>query len=564
MKKNNKGTTIVELVVSVSMLVVIATFLFQIVISLKEVYNSSGIKTELLNKQAVISKMINDDLRNNKLEMALKCNNLNTCLALYFEDGTFKTLELISKTNETPAYFVYGDYKTELVSGSNFGSYSISSETLANSTGTNDSIMNINIPITHPLLRGENYGINIVYQYNSRTTSITDLAMNGNSSVEGIYLAGASTMTWYTSVDFVDPGYFYLDENKNLIKANETNDKVLVEVGSIDANNEQIIRYSSKEDPTIYIERKVKYIDTIYNYSVNSSYYVFSAPVSGVYNIELWGANGASTTLGTGGIGSYTSGDIRLLANEKLYVYVGGAPSGDNGGYNGGGSITAHQSENGGAAGGGATDVRLDSGAWSYDQGLRSRIMVAAGGGGAKTATCGSTISTGGFGGDTASSSASFSMSCSDVIWTLANGANQTSGGTIDVYTGNTQNGTYQAGLFGMAGTASEFTGDVISGGGGGYYGGANAGYGSFATGGSSFISGCENCVAVTSTGTISDTNVHYSNKVFTNYNMTAGNLISSDENITKPVNTDDGYARIKLVSISYGSNGGETIENND
>lgn len=561
MKKNIKGSTIVELVVSISMLFVIVTFLFQIIISLKEVYNSSGIKTEMLNKQVVISKMINDDLKHHKLEMALKCNNLNTCLALYFEDGSYKTLELIPKTDETPAYLIYGDYKAELVSGSNFGSYSITSETIAEATGVNNSIMNINIPITHPLLREENYGINIIYQYNSNTTSITDIAMNGNTGVEGIYLAGASTMVWYTTVPFEDPGYFYLDENKNLVKASTTNDKVLVEIGSINGNNEQIIRYSSKENPSIYAERTVKYINTSYDYTVNSSYYSFNVPVSGTYKIEAWGANGGSTALGSGGIGAYTSGEIRLLANEKLYIYVGGAPSGDNGGYNGGGSITAYQSSNGGAAGGGATDIRLESGAWNLESGLRSRIMVAAGGGAAKTANCGSTVSVGGHGGTFTSTSAIFSMSCNTALWNIATGATQTAGGAIDVYSGNSKTATYQAGVFGYASAATSYSGDIISGGGGGYYGGASAGYGSFATGGSSFVSGDPSCTAVTSNGAVSNSSIHYSGKSFNNTNMISGNSISGNANITKPVNTDDGYARIKLISISYG-NGGEEINN--
>ena len=65
MKKSNKGITIVELVVSISILSIVVLFLFQLILSLKEVYTSSGVKTEMLNKQAIINREINEDLINN-------------------------------------------------------------------------------------------------------------------------------------------------------------------------------------------------------------------------------------------------------------------------------------------------------------------------------------------------------------------------------------------------------------------------------------------------------------------------------------------------------------------
>ena len=69
MKKSNKGITIVELVVSISILSIVVLFLFQLILSLKEVYTSSGVKTEMLNKQAIINREINEDLINKQLEL---------------------------------------------------------------------------------------------------------------------------------------------------------------------------------------------------------------------------------------------------------------------------------------------------------------------------------------------------------------------------------------------------------------------------------------------------------------------------------------------------------------
>ncbi len=550
--KNNKGVTIVELIVSMTLLVVVATFLFQMIITLKEIYNSSGIKTEMLTKQALISKMINDDFNEKGIEMALKCSDSDNCLAFYFKDGTRKTLEFIKKTDNAPAYFIYGDYKTELVNNSDFGAYSIETNTVTSNSGlTNDSVLKIDIPITHPLLKNQEFGVNIVYQYNSKTTSITDLSINGNSSASKIWLAGASDMIWYNTVDFVDPGYYYLDSSNNLVKANDSTDAVLVTRSSI-ANNVMTVTYQSRDNSAETITRTVNFINTSYDYSYNGSYYVFSAPVNGSYKIETWGANGNSNSTYSGGTGSYNSGLITLNQNEKLYVYVGGTGSGDIGGYNGGGSITTNQSLQDGAPGGGATDIRLKDGNWDSIDGLRSRIMVAAGGGGASSSTCGSQGKIGGNGGTLSSSSFTINSACTDGIWTLALGANQNSGGSLEIYdTTGTKTNTLVAGKFGMASSPTDYSGDIKSGGGGGYYGGASSGYGSPGTGGSSFVSGCTNCMAIKSDGTVSDTNVHFSGKTFTNIVMEDGNSITT----SNPDTANNGYAKITLVSVSHNAN---------
>ena len=68
-----KGFTVVELIVSFSLVMVIVIFLFQIVISLKNLYTNSGVKTELLNKQSLISNEINKKLSSNEIISLTKC-----------------------------------------------------------------------------------------------------------------------------------------------------------------------------------------------------------------------------------------------------------------------------------------------------------------------------------------------------------------------------------------------------------------------------------------------------------------------------------------------------------
>ena len=58
------GFTVVELIVSFSLTLVIAVFLFQIIINLKNLYTNSVIKTELVNMQSLISREINSKFNN--------------------------------------------------------------------------------------------------------------------------------------------------------------------------------------------------------------------------------------------------------------------------------------------------------------------------------------------------------------------------------------------------------------------------------------------------------------------------------------------------------------------
>ena len=111
-----------------------------------------------------------------------------------------------------------------------------------------------------------------------------------------------------------------------------------------------------------------KTINTTYNYSVGSS--LFTAPVTGVYHLEAYGAEGgnagyagafeshASNVNAGGGYGGRTSADIHLKAGQLVYVYVGtaGSPRG---------------------AGGGATAFRVDTNT------VAGSVCIAGGGGAA-------------------------------------------------------------------------------------------------------------------------------------------------------------------------------------
>ncbi len=127
-------------------------------------------------------------------------------------------------------------------------------------------------------------------------------------------------------------------------------------------------RTNSKKISDSVKEDLINFSNSSITYSYKNTEQTFITPdsESGWYRIELWGAQGNENN---GGKGAYTTGLIYLTEGEQLYFYVG---------------------KNGGSEmGGGDTSVRVDSG--DEEASLRSRIMVA-GGGGSTPSAVGTTV----------------------------------------------------------------------------------------------------------------------------------------------------------------------------
>ena len=259
---------------------------------------------------------------------------------------------------------------------------------------------------------------------------------------------------------------------------------------------------------------------------------VFTAPADGKYKIELWGAKGGGRN---GGAGGYTSGIIELNQDTKLLVYVGQYSSLTSGmclGTNN--NNTFNGSELGSCSvGGGATDIRLiGTNDWQVFSSLKSRIMVAGGGGGSlyqgNGGAGGGLTGCAGIGAD------------SSLKYIIGSGGTQTSTS------------------FGSGERSTTI-------GGGGYYGG-EGGYAANAGGGSSFISGHDGCDAISEESTEDNIihtgqSVHYSGMHFTDTIMIDGEgykwttekgsytgMPTHDGTGTMKGNTGNGYARITYI----------------
>ena len=176
------------------------------------------------------------------------------------------------------------------------------------------------------------------------------------------------------------------------------------------------------------------------NFAYSGGVQTFTAPYTGEYLLEVWGAQGEGPY---GGMGGYSKGTITVDKGTQLRIYVGGRS-----GYNGGGA--------GGYSGGGGTDIRLGGTT------LAKRIIVAGGGGGT-----GNRSTYGGSGGGITGGDGSGSYGGP------GGGATQTRGGQprSAASTGYNPGGV---GTLGQGG-AGAVSGTSLNagGGGGGYYGGA-------------------------------------------------------------------------------------------
>ena len=239
----------------------------------------------------------------------------------------------------------------------------------------------------------------------------------------------------------------------------------------------------------------------------------------GRYQFECWGARGSGS--GTPGLGAYTSGIIKISKLSTFFVNIGATA--ETSSYPSAIYNCVPFSSTTYCYGGGATDVRLyNSDSWMNTKSLISRIMVAAGGGGAEWPK-----STGGNGG-APNGGDSYTALGGDMSYSVSPnptfGATNEKGGYCTTTYRLDKDRSVFPGSFGIAGysTTSDDMGGI---GGGGHYGGGTPDYGGGGSGGSSFVSGHPLCNSVKNSTAISasGSSVHFSGLKFSNPKMIAG-----------------------------------------
>lgn len=271
--------------------------------------------------------------------------------------------------------------------------------------------------------------------------------------------------------------------------------------------------------------------------SISTPNVMFTAPQTGQYILETWGAQGGSANVVIGGMGGYSTGTISLSKGEKIYVFVGGQGIAATekksvvlkGGYNGGGNGFGYTDKYT-ASGGGATHIATKSLQISNLSDSKESILLVSGGGGGSSFTSSSTKYDGGNAGGYAGTKCS-SSNCGA-------GGTQTTGAAFGQGGHRTYNG---------------------SGGGGGYYGGVDGKY-QGGGGGSSYIGNsllvnkfmyCYGCTESTDESTFTVNTIGSSN-LLDKENCPNG---YSEDPVSKCAKAGNGHARISYVNSSTTKN---------
>lgn len=286
-----------------------------------------------------------------------------------------------------------------------------------------------------------------------------------------------------------------------------------------------------------------------YTFNYTGEEQTFKVPKTGIYKLEVWGAQGGSyNETYHGGYGAYSTGTISLDKNQTLYVYIGGSPNNSvninestEGGYNGGGAGAARVDcvNN---AGGGATHIALTSGLLSELEDKKNKIIIVAGGGGGNGYYNTTRNGIGGSAGGTEGASGYYSDN--NNCESYGNGGTQNAPGTYYVQPGHYYNSSINiptAGFgYGSAGDAAVGG----SGGGGGYYGGRGTSCLGGGGGGSGYI------------GSLNDASMFCYGCTETNSPSPKTISTTGTSNLRDTTNCSDGYSTNAVSKCAKAGNG--------
>ena len=162
-----RGFTLIELITTFALSAVIIVLLMNIISVIKNVYSKSNIKTELYINQSNLSNTMNKKINIDNLDSYNECVDEEFCYEFNFYNGESIKLA-ISDTSIT-----FGDLVYKLDSSISVVDPSVTTEHILNQPADkNDSFLIIKIPIKHKLYPNIDFGINLVYPYNSNITTL--------------------------------------------------------------------------------------------------------------------------------------------------------------------------------------------------------------------------------------------------------------------------------------------------------------------------------------------------------------------------------------------------------
>ena len=145
---NNKGLTLIELIVTFVLAAAIIVILFNVLILIKNNYEDTDVKTKLVVNQSTLSNLMNDMFKSGNLDSYTTCTG-EFCYEFTFKDESVVTLSVSSKKITFGNYTYNLDDITEVVSPS---------------LTINNPYLIIKIPVKTKMYPDEDFGINLVYK----------------------------------------------------------------------------------------------------------------------------------------------------------------------------------------------------------------------------------------------------------------------------------------------------------------------------------------------------------------------------------------------------------------
>lgn len=163
---NKRGFTLIELITTFALSTIIIILLINVVILIKNIYTENDIKTGLLIEQSNLSNLINKKF-SSELISYIPCDESDFCFSFDFSDGTTSVLVVDNQ------YIRFDGYVYDVKDSSIIGVPSIDIiDVEVSNVDSNNSFLVIKVPISNKLYPKEDFGINVVYSYNSNKITL--------------------------------------------------------------------------------------------------------------------------------------------------------------------------------------------------------------------------------------------------------------------------------------------------------------------------------------------------------------------------------------------------------
>ncbi len=103
-KLNNKGMTLIELIISLSLVTIVVLMVMQLLLEIRNEDSLTKDKAANFVTQGLVTKAIQDDLlkgvvdSNKVLSSLISCGTNNSCINFNYKDGTVKKLQITNKS----------------------------------------------------------------------------------------------------------------------------------------------------------------------------------------------------------------------------------------------------------------------------------------------------------------------------------------------------------------------------------------------------------------------------------------------------------------------------------